>query len=60
MWIRYRVLNQQSVAQLHDIEYNGELNRAHHQGAKFALLLSMLEPKYALFRPHIAPDPKSN
>lgn len=44
-------------AQLHDIEYNGELNRATHQGAKFALLLSMLEQN-ALFRPHIAPDPK--
>lgn len=44
-------------ARLHDIEYNGELNRATQQGAKFALLLSMLEQN-ALFRPHIAADPK--
>ncbi|MGO4893755.1 VC2046/SO_2500 family protein [Flavobacterium sp. W21_SRS_FM6] len=41
--------------QLRDIEYNGELNRAAQQGAKFALLLSMLEQNI-LFRPHIAAD----
>jgi hypothetical protein len=46
-------------SQLHDIEYNGELNRAAQQGAKFALLLSMLEQN-TLFRPHIAADDAEN
>lgn len=43
--------------QLDDLEYNGALNHATGQGAKFALLLSMLEQN-ALYRPHIAADDK--
>ncbi|MFT2090124.1 VC2046/SO_2500 family protein [Paraglaciecola sp. 2405UD69-4] len=35
-----------------DLELNGELNRSSQQGAKFALLLAMLEPN-SLYRPRI-------
>jgi beta-glucosidase/6-phospho-beta-glucosidase/beta-galactosidase len=41
--------------QLRDIEYNGGLNHATGQGAKFALLLAMLEQN-AMLRPTIAKD----
>lgn len=41
--------------QLRDIEYNGGLNHATGQGAKFALLLAMLEQN-PMLRPTIAKD----
>lgn len=40
---------------LDDLEYNGALNQATGQGAKFALLLAMLEQN-SLLRPGIASD----
>jgi hypothetical protein len=44
--------------QLRDIEYNGALNHATGQGAKFALLLAMLEQN-TLLRPSMAKDDDS-
>ena len=41
--------------QFRDLEYNGELNQATAHGAKFALLLAMLEQN-SLLRPTIAKD----
>lgn len=44
--------------QLRDIEYNGVLNHATGEGAKFALLLAMLEQN-TLLRPSMAKDDDS-
>lgn len=46
---------------INDRELNGEINRASQQGAKFALLLAMLEQNN-LHRPvlHQAPEPELN